>query len=89
MRIAIVTDYIADMTALTAQNGNFTSRKFQNFIAGSFVTVSRSLMNRQDFDLVTFIVNMMAKVCLHFIEKELLVGVGTTAATGIIRGREM
>ena len=80
---SIVTDYIADMTALTAQNGNFTSRKLQNFIAGSLVTVSRSLMNRQDFDLVTFIVNMMAQSMSAFIEKELLVGVGTTAATGL------
>ena len=80
---SIVTDYIADMTALTAQNGNFTSRKLQNFIAGSLVTVSRSLMNRQDFDLVTFIVNMMAQSMSTFIEKELLVGAGTTAATGL------
>ena len=71
------------MTALTAQNGNFTSRKLQNFIAGSLVTVSRSLMNRQDFDLVTFIVNMMAQSMSTFLEKELLVGVGTTAATGL------
>ena len=80
---SIVTDYIADMTALTAQNGNFTSRKLQNFIAGSLVTVSRSLMNRQDFDLVTFIVNMMAQSMSTFLEKELLIGVGTTAATGL------
>lgn len=80
---SIVTDYIADMTALTAQNGNFTSRKLQNFIAGSLVTVSRSLMNRNDFDLVTFIVNMMSQSMSSFIEKELLIGVGTTAATGL------
>ena len=80
---SIVTDYIADMTALTAQNGNFTSRKLQNFIAGSLVTVSRSLMNRQDFDLVAFIVNMMAQSMSNFIEKELLIGAGTTAATGL------
>ena len=80
---SIVTDYIADMTALTAQNGNFTSRKLQNFIAGSLVTVSRSLMNRNDFDLVSFIVNMMSQSMSNFIEKQLLVGVGTTAATGL------
>lgn len=80
---SIVTDYIADMVELTAQNGNFTSRKLQNFIAGSLVTVSRSLMNRNDFDLVTFIVNMMSQSMSGFIEKQLLVGVGTTAATGL------
>jgi HK97 family phage major capsid protein len=80
---SIVTDYIADMVALTAQNGNFSSRKLQNFIAGSLVTVSRSLMNRNDFDLVTFIVNMMSQSMSTFIEKQLLIGVGTTAATGL------
>jgi HK97 family phage major capsid protein len=80
---SIVTNYVADMTELTAQNGNFTSRKLQNFIAGSLVTISRSLMNRQDFDLVSFIVNMMAQSMSNFIERELLVGAGTTGATGI------
>lgn len=80
---SIVTSYIADMTALTAQNGNFTSRKLQNFIAGSLVTISRSLMNRTDFELVGFIVEQMAQSIARFMEKELLVGVGTTAATGI------
>lgn len=80
---SIVTDYIADMTALTAQNGNFTSRKLQNFIAGSLVTLSRSLMNRTDFDVTAFIVNMMSQSISTFLERELLVGVGTTAATGL------
>lgn len=80
---SIVTDYIADMTALTAQNGSFTSRKLQNFIAGSLVTISRSLMNRTDFDLTAFIVNMMSQSMSTFIERELLTGVGTTAATGV------
>lgn len=80
---SIVTNYIADMTELTAQNGNFTSRKLQNFIAGSLVTVSRSLINRQDFDLVQFVVNMMSQSISAFIEKELLIGSGTSAATGL------
>jgi HK97 family phage major capsid protein len=80
---SIVTSYVADLQQLTAQNGNFTSRKLQNFIAGSLVTISRSLMNRQEFDLVNFIVNTMAQSMSNFIERELLIGVGTTAATGV------
>lgn len=80
---SIVTAYVEDMQQLTAQNGNFTSRKLQNFIAGSLVTISRSLMNRQDFNLVNFIVNAMSQSMSTFIEKELLVGAGVTAATGI------
>jgi HK97 family phage major capsid protein len=81
---SITTSYIADMTALTAANGNFTTVKLQNFIAGSLAQISRSLMNRQDFDLVNFIVNQMAQSIATFLERELLIGVGgTSAATGI------
>jgi len=80
---SITAGYIADMTALTPANGNFTSIKLQNFIAGSLVQVSRSLMNRQDFDLVGYVTNWMAQSFATFMEHELLVGVGTTAATGL------
>lgn len=80
---SIVTSYVADLQELTAQNGNFTSRKLQNFIAGSLVTISRSLMNRQDFDLVNFIVNQMSGSMSNFIERELLMGAGVTGATGV------
>jgi HK97 family phage major capsid protein len=80
---SIVTAYVADLQQLTAQNGNFTSRKLQNFIAGSLVTLSRSLLNRSDFELVGFIQNMMAQSISTFLERELLIGAGTTAATGI------
>jgi HK97 family phage major capsid protein len=80
---SIVTNYVSDMTALTAQNGSFSSRKLQNFIAGSLVTLSKSLMNRTDFDLTAFIVNAMAQSIANFLERELLVGAGTTAMTGI------
>lgn len=80
---SITTAYVADMQALTAQNGNFTTIKLQNFIAGSLVQISRSLMNRSDFDLLGFIVNAMANSIASFLEYELLNGVGTTGATGI------
>ena len=80
---SITAGYIADMTALTPQNGNFTTIKLQNFIAGSLVQVSRSLMNRQDFDLTTYVANWIAQSFAAFLENELLNGVGTTAATGL------
>jgi HK97 family phage major capsid protein len=80
---SIVTAYVADLQELTAQNGNFTTRKLQNFIAGSLVTLSRSLLNRTDFDLTGFVTNQMAQSISNFIERELLVGAGVTAATGI------
>lgn len=80
---SITAGYIADMTALTPQNGNFTTLKLQNFIAGSMVQISRSLMNRQDFDLVSYAANWMAQSFAAFLDHELLVGAGTTAATGL------
>ena len=86
---SIQTSYIDDMTELTATNGNFTTVKLQNFIAGSFVQISRSLMNRTDFDLVTFIVNRMAESIANFIERELLIGTGVGAATGIFVASEV
>ena len=85
----ITTSYIADMTQLTAANGNFTTVKLQNFIAGSLVQVSRSLMNRTDFDLVGYMVEKIAQSIANFLEKELLIGVGTTAATGIFTSTDI
>lgn len=80
---SLQTAYISDMTALTAQNGNFTTLKLQNFIAGCLVQISRSLMNRTDFDLTAYMVNYMGQSIANFMENELLNGVGTTAATGL------
>ena len=86
----IQTSYVADMTQLTATNGNFTTVKLENFIAGSLVQLSRSLINRTDFDLTSFIVNRMAESIANFLERELLVGIGgTDAATGIFTNADI
>lgn len=80
----ITTAYVADMAQLTASNGNFTTVKMQNFIAGTLTQISRSLMNRTDFNLVGFITEKVAQSIAEFLERELLLGVGgTTGATGI------
>lgn len=86
----ITTAYVADMAQLTATNGNFTTVKLQNFIAGTLTQISRSLMNRTDFNLVGFITEKVAQSVAQFLEKELLLGVGgTTAATGIFTDTEI
>lgn len=86
----ITTSYIADMTQLTAANGNFTTVQLQNFIAGSLVQVSRSLMNRTDFDLLGYMVEKISQSIANFLERELLIGVGgTTAATGIFTSTDI
>jgi HK97 family phage major capsid protein len=80
----ITTAYVADMAQLVASTGNFTTVKMQNFIAGTLTQISRSLMNRTDFNLVAFITEKVSQSIANFLEKELLLGVGgSTAATGI------
>lgn len=71
---AIVADYVEDLTELTEQTGKFTTVKLTNYIVGCLAKVSKSLINRQDFDLLGFIVNKVAQAISNFIEKELITG---------------
>ncbi len=81
--------YVEDMTELTEGTGKFTSVKLENFIVGCLAKVSKSLMNRTDFDLLGFIVRKVAQAISEFLEKELIVGttgkmVGVTATDNIV-----
>lgn len=71
---AIVADYVEDLTELTEQTGKFTTVKLTNYIVGCLAKVSKSLVNRSDFDLLGFIVNKVAQAISNFIEKELITG---------------
>lgn len=76
--------YVEDLTELTEGTGKFTSVKLENFIVGCLAKVSKSLMNRTDFDLLSFLVRKVAQAIAEFLEKELVVGtaskmVGVTA----------
>jgi HK97 family phage major capsid protein len=66
--------YVDDMTELTEQTGKFTTVKLQNFIVGCLAKVSKSLMNRSDFDLLNFVINKVAQAIAEFLERELIVG---------------
>lgn len=66
--------YSDDMAELTEGTGKFTTVKLQNFIVGCLAKVSKSLMNRTDFDLVSFVVQKVAQAIAEFLEKECLVG---------------
>jgi len=71
---SIAAVYVDDLTTLTEGTGKFTTVKLQNFIAGALAKISKSLMNRTDFDLVTYVVNKIATAIARFLEKELIVG---------------
>lgn len=75
--------YVDDLTELTEQTGKFTSVKLQNFIVGCLAKISKSLMNRTDFDLVSYVVNKVAQAISEFLEKELIVGT-TGKLTGVL-----
>jgi len=71
---AIVADYVEDLTELTEQTGKFTTVKLTNYIVGCLAKVSKSLVNRSDFDLLSFIVDRVSIAISRFIEKELITG---------------
>lgn len=75
--------YSDDMAELTEGTGKFTTVKLQNFIIGCLAKVSKSLMNRTDFDLVSFIVQKVAQAIAEFLEKECLVGTANKM-TGVL-----
>jgi len=66
--------YVDDLTELTEQTGKFTTVKLQNFIVGCLAKISKSLMNRSDFDLVNFVIKKVAEAIAEFMEKECLIG---------------
>lgn len=79
---AIQASYIDDLTELTEQTGKFTTVKLQNFIIGALAKVSKSLMNRTDFDLVSYVINKVAQAIAEKLERECLIGT-TDKMTGV------
>lgn len=75
--------YVDDLTELTEQTGKFTTIKLQNFIIGSLAKISKSLMNRTDFDLLSFVIRKVAQAISEFLGKELILGTASKM-TGIL-----
>ncbi|PGT89298.1 phage major capsid protein [Bacillus sp. AFS040349] len=80
---SISATYVDDLTELTEGTGKFTTVKLQNFIVGCLAKISKSLMNRTDFDLLSFVITKVAKAIAEFLEKELIVGTATKM-TGVL-----
>lgn len=74
--------YADDLQDLTEGTGKFKTIKLENHIIGCLAKVSKSLMNRTDFDLVGFIVKKVAQAIAEFLERELIKGT-TGKLTGI------
>lgn len=70
----IAAAYATEFQDLTETTGTFTTIDLTNQIVGVLVKISKSLINRADFDVRSFIVNEIAKKIAEFLEKEMLVG---------------
>ena len=78
--------YATEFTDLTSTAGKFTSINLSSYLAGALTKISKSLINKSDFDLTNFVINKMSGAIAEFIEKELLNGTGTNACQGILTG---
>ena len=66
--------YVEDLEQLIEGTGKFVSATLRNHIVGSLAIISRSLINRTDFDLLSYLVYRVAKTILEFLEREIIVG---------------
>lgn len=70
----ITVSYHEEFSEITADSGKFTSIDLSGYLAGVLVLLGKSVVNNADVDVVSFVVNEMAKKIAEFLEKELLIG---------------
>lgn len=81
----IAAAYATEFQDLTETTGTFDTIDLKNQIVGVLVKISKSLLNRADFDVRSFIVNEIAKKIAEFLEKEMLVGKQSGKIEGAIK----
>lgn len=70
----ITAAYAEEFSSLTSTAGKFTSITLSGYLAGALSKVSRSLINNNDFNLTSFVINKMAEAIADFLRKELIHG---------------
>ena len=66
--------YQEEFVDLVSNVGTFDSIDLTGYLAGALAKVSRSLINRQEFNLTGYLVKHMSYACKRFMEKEMLNG---------------
>ena len=79
----ITVAYAEEFTELTSTAGKFTSIELKGFLAGALTKVSKSLANKTNFNLVSYVVQKMAEAIAEWLEGQLLYG-----TTGKIEGMD-
>ena len=69
----IAASYVNEFTELTESTAQFETINLTNQIIGVLVKMAKSLLNRANFDVRSFIVNKVAKTIVEFLEKEMLI----------------
>jgi HK97 family phage major capsid protein len=85
----IAAAYADEFTELTEKTATFSTIDLSNQIVGLLVKISKSLINRADFDVRGFIVNEIAKKIAEFLEKEMLVGNTSNRIQGAINTKNV
>lgn len=80
----ITVGYQTEFTDITADAGKFTSVDLSGFLAGALTLLGKSVITNSEIDITNFVINEMASKIASFLEHELLLGGGTTAATGAL-----
>lgn len=80
----IAVGYQKEFVEITADAGAFTSVDLGGYLAGALTLIGRSVENNAAFNVTEFIINQMAEEIAAFLEKELLAGTGSNAATGAL-----
>ena len=95
--------YADEFAELESSAGKFKSIELKDFLAGCLSKVSRSLIKKSNFDLVSFVIRKMAEAFAQWLERECITGTEgkitgmtagikqkvTAAATGKITGDEL
>lgn len=70
----ITVGYHEEFTELTSSAGKFGSIDLKGFLAGALTLVSKSLINKSQFDIVSFVIDHMAYSIARWVEGQLLNG---------------
>jgi len=72
--------YKSEFSELTSSTSDFTAVELTGYLAGALSLISNSLINNAQFDIVSFVIEVMAESIAKFIENELINGTANKVA---------
>ena len=78
--------YATEFNALDSHTGKFTSVALGGYLVGALTKISKSLINNAQFDVVSYVISKVSLAIARFLEKECLLGTGSSACQGVLVG---